>query len=198
MDWLVSEAQIVQAMRFFERTERAPQRHTLAPQVRELADLLGEMWFDKARQASIESHSPVALLLRQAGIIQPAQDQAEEPEEPEWLGKGTLQCAVLDAGGAVKREVSVKARLELSSGLVVLQGPAWLVLAGPNDQEHQEDLATLEFDPCSEPDPLTGERYTAFCYCDDTGKSLQMDPSSRTVQPQDCQGPAEPPAPGPG
>lgn len=129
--------------------------------------------------------------LHELGAPLLAQDEAWDAcDEPDWLGKGTLQCAVLDASGAVTREVSVKARMEPSSGLVVLQGPAWLLRGA-------QEPAALDFDPCSQADPLSGERYTAFCYCDEAGKSLSMNPSSRTVRPQDWQAPATPPGPSP-
>lgn len=65
---LVSEREVVAAMRHYEAIRAVRDGVTLGREVSMLADLLGEMWFARVDEAAIPDDTAVADLLRGSGI----------------------------------------------------------------------------------------------------------------------------------
>lgn len=102
----------------------------------------------------------------------------DESLEPYISGKGALNCSILDSEGTVVREVSQKARLDFSHFGVMPRGEPFLV--NPAGLTHP-----FAFDPFTQPDPVTREMYTQFCFVDDAGIVLSVDAKTRVAQRQE-------------
>lgn len=131
--------------------------------------LVGEYWLPHAPASSTE------------------EQESEEEFIPHISGKGSINCAVAIPDGTGLREVSMKARLDLETMKVRSVGQPFLVRAYDPAELEGKNSVVLDFDPFTEPDPVTGERYTLFCFADDGGKLLDLDPVTMQASSEDLQ-----------
>jgi hypothetical protein len=122
----------------------------------------------------LETSYPNPVSLSSGGWTVPSESMARDivdDNSPPRLGKGALNCRVIGEGGEVLREVSMKARFDAMNLAVRICSPPTVVAPVP-ESEWQN------FDPTTQPDPVTGQKYTVFEYLDDIGKSFEINPAT--------------------
>ncbi|WP_371436337.1 hypothetical protein [Polaromonas sp.] len=141
-----------------------------------------------SKDASCHDGAPIKLSTGNLTILsEEVRDEIREANRgPHVSGKGAVNCAVAGAGGAVVREVSMKARLDLASMALRYVGQPFLVKAHDPEELKGDHAVVLDFDPFTQPDPVTGEHYTLFCFVDDGGKLLDLDPVTKIASSQDA------------
>lgn len=98
-------------------------------------------------------------------------------------GKGTVNCSVQDERGVTFREVSMKSRLDLSDMKIIWIDEPFLVFS--TETSNPPVGTPLSFDPFTQADVITGERYNHFCFIDDGGVVLDVDPQTQIARPQE-------------
>lgn len=135
-------------------------------------------------------HDGAPIKLSTGNLMRLSEEVLDEIREanrgPYVSGKGAVNCAVAGAGGTVSREVSMKARIDMESMTLRYVGQPFLVKAHDPEELKGDHAVVLDFDPFTQPDPVTGEQYTLFCFVDDGGKLLDLDPVTKIACPQDA------------
>jgi len=131
-------------------------------------------WMVDGLGAKLETSYPNPVSLSSGGWKVPSESMARDivdDNSPPRLGKGALNCRVMGESGEVLREVSMKARFDTMNLVVMTCSPPTVVAPVPESE-------WLDFDPLKQPDPVTGQKYTAFEYIDDIGEFFAVNPAT--------------------
>ena len=131
----------------------------------------GVWWEDRLDPFSLSAPRGVihVAALRYWDAVNPQESASTIHRDETFSGKGQLRCALPEAPDAEPSSVVVKARVDKATGAVKVCGSP--IRLGT---QHPVSDCPSDWDPLTQPDPVSGQLLSDVTYEDDAGASFQV------------------------